>query len=370
MKYYQKFFQIKNTFMAWKILVFISALLILSIPNNEMYSQSEDETWESIDLTKEAVKLIKKDRLNEAMKKLKEAVKLENENIVAKYFIAKIHFIKGEYQKSLDEMEKLLAGKDKEDVMYQLLGNSYYKLGQREKAIEIYNKGMLDFPYSGPLYLELGNVEKDNGNLPKAFQNYEYGIRFDPEYSDNYYNAAKMLLDEDNHWGYIYGEIYLNMEPFTKEWDEISKLMYESYSSRVHGQNIGILKTERILTDTVTSGFDRAYLETEKEANKLASLDAFSLHRLNEIRKRFIEVWIDKGYNTKYQNALYDFHKRMLDEGYFELYNYSSFSRGAIEEYDTYYDKHKTNIKSFNKWIDKNYLTMTNKNSIFRTLYK
>jgi tetratricopeptide (TPR) repeat protein len=346
------------------------ALILPVMFSVKIFSQSDDDTRESIDLTKEAITLIKKDRLNEALKKLKEAVKLEEENIAAKYFIAKIHYIKGEYQKSLDIMEKLIAGKDKEDVLDQLLGNCYYKLGQVEKAIEIYNKGMLDYPYSGPLYLELGNVEKDNGNLQKAFRNYEYGIRFDPEFSDNYYNAAKLLLDEDNHWGYIYGEIYLNMEPFTKEWDEISKLMYDSYSSRVHGQNIGILKTERILTDTATSGFDRAYIETEKEANILAQLDAFSLDRLNEIRKRFIEIWLDKGYDTKYRNALYDFHKRMLDEGYFELYNYSSFSHGASEEYNKYYDKHKTNINSYNKWIDKNYLTMTNKNSVYRTMYK
>lgn len=370
MKHYRIATQIYHTKLFKKVLLFISAVLIILLCNAGIFSQSNDDTRESIELTKEAIKLIKKDRLSEAMKKLKEAVKLEDENIAAKYFIAKIHYLKGEYQKGIEMMEKLLAGKVKEDVMYQLLGNCYSKLGQKEKAIEIYNMGMLDFPYSGPLYLELGNVEKENGNLPKAFQNYEYGIRFDPEYSDNYYNAAKMLLDEDNHWGYIYGEIYLNMEPFTKEWDEVSKLMYESYSSRVHGQNIGILKTERIITDTTTSGFDRAYKETEIEANKLAALDVFSLHRLNEIRKRFIEVWIDKGYNVKFKNALYDFHKRMLDEGYFELYNYSSFSRGAAEEYDIYYDKHKTNIKSYNNWIDKNYLTMTNKNSIFRTLYK
>lgn len=111
----------------FKLLAFLLLIMPLFV-----YSQSTDDSWESLDLTKEAVKLIRDNRLSEAMKKLKEAQKLDAENFAADYWIAKIHYKKGEYQKSLDIMEKLLKGNDKEDVMYQLLGNSYYQLGQKE----------------------------------------------------------------------------------------------------------------------------------------------------------------------------------------------------------------------------------------------
>jgi len=345
------------------------ALLLLIMPLL-VYSQSSDDSWESLDLTKEAITLIRDNRLSEAMKKLKEAQKLDGENFAADYWIAKIHFKKGEFQKSLDIMERIMKGSHKEDVMYQLLGNSYYRVGQKEKAMEIYKKGLSDFPYSGAIHFELGKADNDNGNTAGAFRNYEYGIRFDPEYSDNYYSASKMLLKEGNHWGIIYGEIYLNMEPYTEEWKEMSKLMYETYKMKFTSTESPIDPASLLVSDTAKTKFDEAYLNTQQIAFKNSAIDTFSLFALHEIRKKFLENWIESGNADKYPNALFTFQKRMVDEGYFELYNYYMFSEGSDPEYSAYYDKHTSNIKSFKKWWRKNYLTMTNKNSIYRTLYR
>lgn len=349
----------------FKLLAFLLLIMPLFV-----YSQSTDDSWESLDLTKEAVNLIRDNRLSEAMKKLKEAQKLDAENFAADYWIAKIHYKKGEYQKSLDIMEKLLKGNDKEDVMYQLLGNSYYQLGQKEKAMEIYKRGLSDFPYSGAIHNELGKADNDNGNTAGAFRNYEYGIRFDPEYSDNYYSASRLLLSEGNHWGMIYGEIYLNMEPYTIEWKEMSKLMYDAYKKIFKGTESSIDPGNLLISDTAKTKFDEAYRSTQQTAFKNSATDTLTLYTLHEIRKRFIESWIESGNMNNFPNALFSFQKRMLDDGYFELYNYFMFSEGADDEYSDYYDKHTTNIKSFKKWWGKNYLTMTNKNSVYRSLYK
>mgnify|MGYP000854690661 FL=1 len=347
----------------------LSAYLILILPLF-VYSQSTDDSWESLDLTKEAVKLYRDNRLSEAMKKLKEAIKLDKENFAAEYWVAKIHYKKGEYQKSLDIMEKIMKGSHKEDVMYQLLGNSYYQMGQKEKAMEIYKQGLSDFPYSGAIHNELGKADSDNGNTAGAFRNYEYGIRFDPEYSDNYYSASRLLLNEGNHWGIIYGEIYLNMEPYTEEWKEMSRLMYDTYKKEFTGTESTTDPVSLLVSDTGKTTFDAAYLAALEPALKNRTSEAFSLYILNDIRKKFIENWQESGSDSKFPNALFTFQKRMLDEGYFELYNYYMFSEGADDEYSDYYNKHTTNIKSFKKWWRKNYLTMTNKNSIYRTLYR
>jgi tetratricopeptide (TPR) repeat protein len=350
-------------------LIRLFALLLLIMPLL-VYSQSSDDSWESIELTKEAVKLIRDNRLSEAMKKLKEAQKLDGENFAADYWIAKIHFKKGEYQKSLDIMERIMKGSHKEDVMYQLLGNSYYRLGQKEKAMEIYKKGLSDFPYSGAIHFELGNADNESGNTTGAFRNYEYGIRFDPEYSDNYYSASKMLLKEGNHWGIIYGEIYLNMEPYTVEWKEMSKLMYDTYKMKFTGTESPVDPANLLVSDTAKTPFDAAYLAALEPSLKNNTSEPFSLYILNDIRKKFIEYWLENGSDSKFPNALFTFQKRMLDDGYFELYNYYMFSEGADDEYSVYYDNHTSNIKSFKKWWRKNYLTMTNKNSIYRSFYR
>ena len=105
--------------------------------------------------------------------------------------------------------------------------------GQVDKSKEAYERGLQIFPNSGRLYLELGNIHQDD--LNKALQYYEKGVQVDPTHSSNYYWLAKIFCNntEEEVWGMVYGELFLNLERGSHRTEEISKLLYDTYKSEI-----------------------------------------------------------------------------------------------------------------------------------------
>ena len=61
-------------------------------------------------------------------------------------------------------------------------------------------------------------------------QIWEKGIEIDPNYSGNYYNAAQYyFFTQDKVWGLVYGEIFVNLESYSKRTAEMKDLLLEGY---------------------------------------------------------------------------------------------------------------------------------------------
>ena len=64
----------------------------------------------------------------------------------------------------------------------------------------------------------------------EAIRFWEKGIEVDPNYSSNYYNASKFYyFTYDKVWSLIYGEIFINLESYSKRTPEIKSLLVEGY---------------------------------------------------------------------------------------------------------------------------------------------
>lgn len=63
-------------------------------------------------------------------------------NTIVMFGLAKEYEKVGDHQKVIDLLESYLATADDEGNAYGVLANSYLKTGNREKAIEIYKKGI------------------------------------------------------------------------------------------------------------------------------------------------------------------------------------------------------------------------------------
>jgi hypothetical protein len=51
----------------------------------------------------------------------------------------------------------------------------------------------------------------------------------DPNYSSNYYNACKFYyLTVDKVWSLIYGEIFVNLESYSKRTPEVKKILWKA----------------------------------------------------------------------------------------------------------------------------------------------
>ena len=122
------------------------------------------------------------------------------------YYITQIYFIQNKYEKVVSEGEELLSSypnsKNNSEV-YRILGNSYYHLGNQDKAINMLSKyvSSTDSPLRGDLYI-LGVCYFNKGNYSSAVNALSQTVRENDALSQNAYlylgQSYLKLKDKNN----------------------------------------------------------------------------------------------------------------------------------------------------------------------------
>lgn len=107
------------------------------------------------------------------------------------------------YDEVIKSAKKLLKQKEASERAYQMIGNAYRFSGNLKEAVKVYEKGLKQFPGSGALNFEIGNIAFYDEDYDKALTYYNQGIVGDPNYVYNYYNAADLYFNSTNFkvWG-------------------------------------------------------------------------------------------------------------------------------------------------------------------------
>jgi len=331
---------------------------------------------------KKAIELMDKVSVDEAISLLDEAKKLDPGTYIYDYEIGYAYTMKKDYRKALDIYKKVIKYKDANDQCYQMLGNLYDYNGAPEKALEAYDKGLKKFPNSGILYLEKGTIYNMQNKLNEALSFYESGIKADPMFPSNYYRATQLLCrSEEEVWGMIYGEIFLNLEPNTERTEEVSKLLFDTYKSQIKfisdtSVSLSFCKNAVInISVNDLKHFDQIKLpfgSTIYEPTLMLSIvkeKSIDLNSLNRIRDNFVFNYFDKKHNIKYPNVLFDYQKTLKDSGYLEQYNYWLLSSGDINNFSVWREKNEVKWNQFVDWINKNRLTLSHNNRFSRDQY-
>src|SRR6185436_9565914 len=94
-------------------------------------------------------------------------------------------------------------------------------------------KGLKKFPKSGPLHSEYGELLWAMKDF-SAIEEWEKGIKLDPAYSGNYYNAANYYFyAKDKVWSLIYGEIFINMESLGERGAAMKQQLLQGYKEKL-----------------------------------------------------------------------------------------------------------------------------------------
>lgn len=206
------------------------------------------------------------------------------------------------------------------DVMcFQLAGNVYKALEEVKECDQLYQKGLKKFPSSGPLYSEWGELRWSNKD-GRAIVCWEDGIRLDPSYAGNYYNAALFYANEKQPiWALLYAEIFINMESKSERARNMKKILFDQYRD--------------LLTQTTTTAFKKNENFGKSVRQVLDSAAGPAMLGLNTesltmIRTRFILDWFAKN-NTNYPFKLFEQQRQLLQIGLFEAYDQWLFVEGV-----------------------------------------
>ncbi len=253
--------------------------------------------------------------------------------------LAMSYYLKRDYTKALDAVKKLVDRDDADVATFQIAGNVYKALEEIKDCTKLYKKGLKKFPKSGSLYSEYGELLLSTRDL-SAIEQWEKGIKVDPAYSGNYYNAALYYFNsKDKVWSIIYGEIFVNMESLSERGMAMKQLLLDSYKEKLFAAT-DLLQNE----EDNKSGFAKSFLQTMAKQSSLTS-KGITAETLTMIRTRFILDWFATN-AAKYPFRLFDYHRQLLSEGMFGAYNQWLF--GPIENLAAYDNWTKTHVEEYN----------------------
>lgn len=360
-----------------KKLTFVSFLTLLCFC---LPALGQTDKEKARDKTIEAIELMDGGKIDESLKLLEEAAKLDPDDPSIKYEIAFAHYLNKNYKDAVKVMKKLVDHEKATDRYYQLLGNSYDMDGQRKKAIETYEAGLKRFPGAGSLYLELGVVQLDEEEYNKALDYFEQGIKAAPTHSSNYYWAAKIYCNSTEEvWGMLYGEIFMNMERNTRRTAEMSKLLYDTYKKGIIFNDTSI--TISFSQSNTISISDPKDLSQFKLPFPMAVYEMImgiavgvgekeiTMASLNKIRSTFLDLYFNGKNEKEYPNALFDYQKTVKDAGHLEAYNYWILMKGDEDAYNKWANKNKEKNDAFMKWFNENKMVINADHSFHSSQY-
>lgn len=278
---------------------------------------------------------------NNAVIVLSRAEQLDPDDLEILKDLAMSCYLKRDFSKALDIVKKILNRTDADVVSYQIAGNVYKALEEVKDCEKMYRRALKKFPKSGPLYSEYGELlwsAKDYS----AIKIWEEGIKADPAFSGNYYNAALYYFyTKDKVWSLVYGEIFVNMESLGERGAAMKQLLLKGYKEKLFA-DADILKG----TEGTKSAFARSFLEGMSRQSVMAG-KGITTETLTMIRARFLLDWFANN-ASKYPYRLFDYQRQLLSEGMFNAYNQWLF--GPVENLTAYEDwsrKHKDEYNAF-----------------------
>ncbi|HSB91506.1 MAG TPA: tetratricopeptide repeat protein [Flavitalea sp.] len=286
-----------------------------------------------------AKEYVKQGDYNNAILVLKRALEKDADNLELKKDIAFTYFLQRDYTRALEQAKAFPERKDADVQSFQILAMIYKAIEERKETERVYRAALKKFPESGALYYEFGEVLADKNNNAEAIRQWEKGIEVDPNYSGNYYNAAKFYANtSEKIWSLLYGEIFLNLESFSKRTPEIKTLLFETYKQFFAPSNLSGVSAK--------SEFAKAYLEAMKRQSSIVS-GGVTPESISAARTRFILDWYQKD-AARFPFRLFDMQRQLLKEGMFEAYDQWIFS--AAQDLNAFQNWTSTHAEEYNKF--------------------
>lgn len=261
--------------------------------------------------------------------------------------LAYTYLLSGDTKKAKEIIDPVVSSEAADEQTYQVASAVENALGNTGKAKRLLNEGLTKYSNSGLLYNSKGNLLNSDKNTKDALEAYSAGIRAEPSYPMNYYNAAKIYYQNDDAvWALIYGEIYVNLDPTSSRTTEIKKMMIDAYrklftpgkDEALPGFKAAAKGESR--TRSFTDIFKKLMLQSAP-----AISEGLNTENLIMLRSRFMLAY-SKDYSVNYPFTLMSYQDKMLRDGVYDAYNQWLF--GAVDNSQEFSLWVKVNSKEYN----------------------
>ena len=231
-------------------------------------------------------------------------------------------YLHKDFARAIETGKQAVESPDADPQTYQILGLSYKELLLYKECSKLYKNGLKKFPASGVLYNEYAELLAMDSNLDDAILQWEKGIKKDPDYSSNYYNAV-MYYSHSEQWirVLLYGELFVNRESYTARTEAVKTQIIAACKKLLNGGYIRLL-----LNNKNISAFEKLVLGIMEKSVSLAQ-NGVTPENIGQIRRQFLIEWRQLNPNH-YPFHLFDHQEYLVNQNLFDAYNQWLF--GAI----------------------------------------
>jgi tetratricopeptide (TPR) repeat protein len=182
--------------------------------HNTLYEELDVKSEQAEELTKQCQELVNVGKLDEALTKCNEILKL-NDNAEVYYNMGYILSVRGLLEEALENFKKAALINNQHTGAYHQMGMIYRKLGQiddaqrcleyaaelhmvmnqENEAEEILNTVLNLRPNTTNVYNTLGIIYRHQGRLQESVKAYEKAMRVHPDDENILFNLARVYLD-------------------------------------------------------------------------------------------------------------------------------------------------------------------------------
>ena len=314
----------------------------------------------------EAIEQMDAGNISQSRVTLEAVLQKDSTNYDAWYEYAYSYYMQKDYAKAVEIMRTQTEHAEATDQLWQMIGNSLDLMDKSDEALEAYAKGLERFPNSGRLYVETGNVYLIQNKVEQALPYYEKGIEVDPEFPSNYYRLARIYFNSENEiWGVLYGEIFLNLERNTQRTREISYLLYQAYQKALVYEKGAWLISFAKDTAAFTNEFETTLGLAAAQYSSTNKKPTINVASLTAIRKQLLYALAEQG-KTK-DMLLYSFWQQIDDMGFWDAYNAWVFAQAPNDQFEKWRKANDADFGYFVKWYNPNPIVVTPANYFSKT---
>lgn len=322
--------------------------------NTQTTWQTNWPTPEVEQMYKEARELFSQGNIKQAIVRYQQAIQISPEILILHRDLGKAYYMAGDYENALNTLEPIVKSGQADDQTFQAMSASLQASGETKKAKNILQKGIEQYPHSGLLYHEMGKIHEENNETVYALETWLDGIKNDPGYHVNYYEAARTYMNSSKPvWAVIYGEIFINIEQQTPRANETRVMLLEAYKRIFNSLSTGdIPKFGGKKTDKAAN-FEEAVYSVLIKLSPVMS-DGITTENLTMLRTRFIMDW-NQQYGSQFPFSLFQRQEDMIRNGYFDIYNQWVFGKAENGQlFNSWVNFHPEAMPAFQAWLDAN----------------
>lgn len=197
----------------------MNRFVILFLLSLGIYNAKAQSTPDAYSLGVQGILLVDNGEYKEGIKLLKQARNLKPKEYDYSFEVGKAYLKSGDPRKAEKYLYELQFHSGVQADLYILLSRCYEELEvlkknpnpENKKAMDVLRYGIQKLPNDGVLYLELAQRNIKTEKVVEALSTLESGIRNAPNFTENYYWAAKLLQASGNDlWAWLYAEICYN----------------------------------------------------------------------------------------------------------------------------------------------------------------